>query len=58
MKTAYDVAVAHGDKWRKRAAKHTRADGHRSDLEQADLERAKICYAIAADLAKLERIKP
>jgi hypothetical protein len=36
---AYHTAKAR--KWRKEAAKHTRADGRRSDHEDRDLERAK-----------------
>lgn len=47
---ALAIVERHAAKWRKEAAKHYRQNGGRSDHEQADLERAKICDAIAADI--------
>jgi hypothetical protein len=47
---ALRIVEAHAAKWRKRASRHTRANGRRSDCEDRDLRRANFCENIANDI--------
>lgn len=52
---ALEIALAHEAKWLKRAEKHARKDGRRSDCQVRDIERAAICKAIAEDIRALPK---